>query len=80
MQTTISSTGTTTQPQRAQHRKGLGFWIGRILLGLVITLVALAASGAIYQAVATAIDQRSYPPPGQLVDVGGYKLHNASSG
>jgi hypothetical protein len=53
----------------------LGFWTGRVLLGLAIALVALAASGAIYQAVASAIDQRSYPPPGQLVDVGGYKLH-----
>jgi pimeloyl-ACP methyl ester carboxylesterase len=70
-----SPTGTTMQPQRARRRKGVGFWTGRILLGLVITLLALAASGAIYQAVATAIDQRTYPPPGQLVDVGGYRLH-----
>jgi pimeloyl-ACP methyl ester carboxylesterase len=46
-----------------------------VLLGLAITLVALVGSGAIYQVVATAIDQRSYPPPGQLVDVGGYRLH-----
>jgi pimeloyl-ACP methyl ester carboxylesterase len=38
-------------------------------------LLVLAASGAIYQAVATAIDQRTYPAPGQLVDVGGYRLH-----
>jgi pimeloyl-ACP methyl ester carboxylesterase len=75
MHTITPPVGTTAQPHRAQHRKGLGFWIGRILLGLVITLVAFAASGAIYQVVATAIDQRSYPPPGQLVDVGGYKLH-----
>jgi len=63
------------QPQRARRRKGIGFWIGRAVLGLVIALVALAASGAIYQAAATAIDRRSYPPLGQLVDVGGYKLH-----
>jgi pimeloyl-ACP methyl ester carboxylesterase len=32
-------------------------------------------AGAIYQAVATEVDQRNYPPPGQLVDVGGYRLH-----
>jgi pimeloyl-ACP methyl ester carboxylesterase len=31
--------------------------------------------GAGYQAVATRADARSYPPPGQLVDVGGYQLH-----
>ncbi len=29
----------------------------------------------LYQAIATQVDQRSYPPPGQLVDVGGYRLH-----
>jgi len=75
MNTITSPTGTTVQPQRARHRKGVGFWTGRILLGLVVMLVALAATGAIYQAVATAIDRRTYPPPGQLVDVGGYMLH-----
>jgi len=75
MQTTISPTGTTVQPQRARRRRGIGFWTGRVLLGLVIALVALASSGAIYQAVATVIDQRTYPPPGQLVDVGGYRMH-----
>ena len=62
MHTITSPTGTTVQPQRARRRKGVGFWAGRILLGLVITLVALVTTGAIYQAVATAIDQRSYPP------------------
>jgi pimeloyl-ACP methyl ester carboxylesterase len=75
MQTTLSPTGTTVQLHSARRRKGVGFWTGRVLLGLVITLVALAAMGAIYQAVATAIDQHTYPPPGQLVDVGGYRLH-----
>jgi pimeloyl-ACP methyl ester carboxylesterase len=44
-------------------------------VGLVITLVALGLSGAIYQVIATEVDKRAYPPPGQLVDVGGYKLH-----
>jgi pimeloyl-ACP methyl ester carboxylesterase len=75
MNTITSPTGTTVQSQRARRRKGVGFWSSRVLLGLVITLVALAATGAIYQAVATAIDQRTYPAPGQLVDVGGYRLH-----
>jgi hypothetical protein len=75
MNTITSPTDTMVQPQRARRRKGVGFWTGRVLLGLVAALVALATSGAIYQAVATAIDQRSYPPPGRLIDVGGYKLH-----
>jgi pimeloyl-ACP methyl ester carboxylesterase len=75
MQTSISPIETMLQPQRARRRKGVGFWIGRVVLGLVVTLAVLAASGATYQAIATANDRRLYPPPGQLVDVGGYKLH-----
>src|SRR5262249_28852565 len=31
--------------------------------------------GAVYQAIATQSDKRDYPPPGQLLDVGGYRLH-----
>jgi pimeloyl-ACP methyl ester carboxylesterase len=47
----------------------------RALLGLLGLVAGLAAIGAIYQGIATARDRRAYPPPGQLVDVGGYKLH-----
>jgi pimeloyl-ACP methyl ester carboxylesterase len=50
-------------------------WTRRVLLGLFIFLVAIGAMGAIYQVLATARDARTFPPPGQLVDVGGYKLH-----
>jgi pimeloyl-ACP methyl ester carboxylesterase len=42
---------------------------------LLALIVILAVAGATYQAVATANDQRIYSPPGQLVDVGGYRLH-----
>jgi pimeloyl-ACP methyl ester carboxylesterase len=75
MTTITSPTGTTVQSHSARRREGVGFWTGRVLLGLVIIVVALATMGAIYQAVATAIDERTYPAPGQLVDVGGYRLH-----
>jgi len=49
--------------------------IWRPLLGLVIVLLALAVAGAIYQAIATERAERAYPPPGEVVDVGGYSLH-----
>jgi len=49
--------------------------IGKALLGLVIVLLALAVAGAIYQAIATERAERAYPPPGKMVDVGGYSLH-----
>jgi pimeloyl-ACP methyl ester carboxylesterase len=46
-----------------------------VLLSALTLIMALAAGGATYQVVATASDRRSYPPPGQLVDVGGHALH-----
>jgi pimeloyl-ACP methyl ester carboxylesterase len=49
--------------------------IGKALLGLVGALFALAVAGAIYQAIATELAERAYPPPGEMVDVGGYSLH-----
>jgi pimeloyl-ACP methyl ester carboxylesterase len=42
---------------------------------LVVALLVLAVIGAIYQAIATELDERAYPPPSQLVDVGGHSLH-----
>src|SRR5215217_5286061 len=49
--------------------------IWRPLLGLVVVLLVLAIVGAIYQAIATELAERAYPPPGEMVDVGGYSLH-----
>jgi pimeloyl-ACP methyl ester carboxylesterase len=80
MNTITPSTATAVQSHAARRKNGFRFWTGRILLGLIIMLVAAAASGAIYQATAAANDQRTYPPPGQLVDVGGYKLHISCTG
>jgi len=42
---------------------------------LVVALLVLAVSGAAYQAIATERAERAYPPPGEMVDVGGYSLH-----
>jgi pimeloyl-ACP methyl ester carboxylesterase len=50
-------------------------WIGKALLGLIVALLALAVVGAIYQAIATERAERAYPPPGEMVDVGGHSLH-----
>jgi hypothetical protein len=46
--------------------------IRRTGLVLVAALLALVLIGAAYQAIATVTDSRNHPPPGQLVDVGGY--------
>jgi pimeloyl-ACP methyl ester carboxylesterase len=42
---------------------------------LVGALLALAVAGAIYQAIATELAERAYPPPGEMVNVGGHRLH-----
>jgi pimeloyl-ACP methyl ester carboxylesterase len=49
--------------------------IGKALLWLVVGLLALLVAGAIYQAIATELAERAYPPPGEMVDVGGHSLH-----
>lgn len=58
-----------------RKRSRLWRWTKRALIGLIGLILVLLLSGAIYQFVATKIDERKYPPPGRLVDVGGYRLH-----
>ncbi|MFN8374559.1 MAG: alpha/beta hydrolase [Anaerolineae bacterium] len=47
----------------------------RLFLGLLIVIIGLPVLGLIYQAISVELDMRSYPPPGQMIDVGGYSLH-----
>src|ERR1700686_1083054 len=51
-----------------------------LLIGLAALILTLAFVGAIYQVIATRLAEREYPPPGRLVDVGGYRLHIHCSG
>lgn len=57
----------------ARKRRGRT-WIGW-LGGLFVVVLGLTLAGAVYESVAEAADARSDPPPGQLVDVGGYRMH-----
>jgi pimeloyl-ACP methyl ester carboxylesterase len=50
-------------------------WTTKVLLWSVVAILVLLIIGAIYQAIATEIDQRRYPPPGELVEVGDHRLH-----
>ena len=49
--------------------------LGRGAIGLVIFLVIVLVAGLIYQASSSASDLKKYPPPGELYDVGDYRLH-----
>ena len=47
----------------------------QLSIGLLILITLVIAAGAVYQTIAIARDQRRYPPRGQRIDVGGYRLH-----
>lgn len=63
------------QLQSTTRTKGFFFRARRILLLSAVAVIVLATTGAIYQIVATELDKRKFPPPGQLMDVGGYEMH-----
>jgi pimeloyl-ACP methyl ester carboxylesterase len=46
----------------------------------LIVLVVVLLVGATYQGVATALERREYPHPGQRIDVGGHQLHLLCTG
>ncbi|HJS28937.1 MAG TPA: alpha/beta hydrolase [Anaerolineales bacterium] len=57
----------------SSKRRGRGclLWLGA---GLA-SFLGLMLAGYIYERMAEAADAKAYPPPGQLMDVGGYRLH-----
>jgi pimeloyl-ACP methyl ester carboxylesterase len=54
----------------------MGKWLKR----LIFTIGALLLATTGYHFIQTKMDQQSYPPLGQMIDVGGYKLHLHSTG
>lgn len=54
--------------------------IKRIIGGIGGVILLLSLAGALYQVIATKIDVQRYPPPGEFVDIGGYRLHVKMSG
>jgi pimeloyl-ACP methyl ester carboxylesterase len=61
-------------------RRSLVAGSGRWLLYPVVALMAAAAVGGAVETVGLAADQRAYAMPGQLYDVGGYRLHLSCTG
>jgi hypothetical protein len=52
----------------------------RWLVYPVLAVLALASVGGGYQTVREAADARAHPMPGQLIDVGGHRLHLSCTG
>ena len=64
-----------TQMKAVDRPKRRGRRLFRWLGGAVLLVLGLILAGTIYESVSEAADIRAYPPPGQMVDVGGYRLH-----
>jgi pimeloyl-ACP methyl ester carboxylesterase len=50
-------------------------WFRRILVGLLLFVLILAAAGFLYENISEARDRRFNPMPGRLVDVDGESMH-----
>jgi len=50
------------------------------LLGVLALLIGMVGLGAGYEAIMASGDATRYPPPGRLVDVGGYRMHISCMG
>src|SRR5947209_11783037 len=72
-QTIDSRKGSSSVPPRP--RRTIVRRLLRFLGILSLTLVGLLLLGLLSQAIASAVDASHYPPPGKLVDIGGYRLH-----
>ena len=46
----------------------------------VLAVPLLACIGFLYQVIGTKLDEARYPPPGELVDIGGYRIHLYNTG
>src|SRR5215207_120040 len=73
----MSQNETDRQPEAPREGGGrLRTWTKRVLLGIVGLVVFVLLAGVLYQFVATKIDAyRWYPPPSEMVDVGGSSMH-----
>jgi len=69
-----SPTKKSGKKQKAQNTQRAGWW-RRILPNALAIVIVLSLLGVTYQTVATQNDIKKYPMPGQLIDVGGYRLH-----
>jgi pimeloyl-ACP methyl ester carboxylesterase len=72
---TITSTSETTVPETTARKRGCLFYVKRGLLAVVILIVALPLFGFTYEKILAPGDAERYPPIGQMVDVGGHRLH-----
>src|SRR5262245_19686602 len=70
----MASSGNESGNQK-KTSSGCVMWIIRIFRGLLILILVLSILGFNYQTIATQINEKKYPAPVQLIDIGGHHLH-----
>jgi pimeloyl-ACP methyl ester carboxylesterase len=69
----------THREEWTRYRSRVPRWLFRsrraVALAWIVVLVALPVGGLIYEAYADGMDGLEFTPPGQLVDIGGRRLH-----
>jgi pimeloyl-ACP methyl ester carboxylesterase len=58
-----------------RSRRSLHNWSRPVILYPVLVVLLLAAVGGGYETIRETLDESAYAMPGQLIDVGGHKLH-----
>ncbi|MEZ4672549.1 MAG: alpha/beta hydrolase [Anaerolineae bacterium] len=72
---TITTSAETTLSETTARKRGCLFYVKRGLLAVVILIIALPLFGFTYEKIMAPGDAGRYPPIGQMVDVGGHRLH-----
>jgi pimeloyl-ACP methyl ester carboxylesterase len=74
------TTPTTLSTEQVNARRLRRTWLKRTALFMIFGVFLLATAGSAFQAIATSADRRSFPPPGQMVDAGGFQMHISCMG
>lgn len=59
---------------KPRSQKILNF-LKRSVIVTILVILLLAIAGTVYQTAASEADRRNFPSPGNLIDVGGFKMH-----
>jgi pimeloyl-ACP methyl ester carboxylesterase len=62
------------------YLRRLGRILFIIIVRLAVVILGLILAGAVYESIAEAVENQTIPLVGQLVDIGGYRLHISCAG
>lgn len=66
--------------RRNRKKKNIWHYTKKSFIVLLSVCILIIGTGFLYEAVAARKEARLYPPPGELIDAGGYNLHVVKKG